>query len=193
MRLKHIHCIILYFSLLGCGRKNTPASPGFPKNQPEIATRSFLEYYRTSILENDTLLLVEQSHKEALISCLGELQNDTTNLLPSERQGLAEAVTQAQPESWNKSYFPNATLITKNRINNIFQERGVVEGWKYFYQQYGKGYVSISPPIFLRNFTLCLISFQSNCGSLCADSKVLLYKKEAGEWKEMKQYCHWVS
>lgn len=90
---------------------------------------------------------------------------------------------------WTATIFPNQILILDDSLNNFFKTKG----WQYFYKNYGHGFYSFSAPIFVANYTYCLFYKSYNCGALCGDGGLYLYKKINNQWELIKTYNHWMS
>jgi hypothetical protein len=89
------------------------------------------------------------------------------------------------------SFSLGARLLSQDTIHKAFQRRA--DDWNYFHKHIGMSFNEFSAPIFLRNYTYCLFYSANYCGSLCAGGSLVLYKKEKGRWKPVKNYCQWVS
>jgi hypothetical protein len=50
-----------------------------------------------------------------------------------------------------------------------------------------------TPPVFLRNYTLCLFNYAYYCGGVCGEGHTILYKKEGNGWKEIQTYFGFVA
>lgn len=93
---------------------------------------------------------------------------------------------------WTRNLAPSARLISQDTIRALFSTKHL-EGWTYFYDHYGPDFHSLGCPLFLRNYTWCLIYSTDNCGGLCGSGQLTLYRKVGDKWILVKNWEDWVS
>ncbi len=70
--------------------------------------------------------------------------------------------------------------MPKDTITAIFKDRA--NGWRNFYNSYGKSLFSFSIPIFFRDNQYCAFFYANICGGLCGEEYFSIYRKEFGAW-----------
>lgn len=81
-------------------------------------------------------------------------------------------------------------FISQNELNQIFNKNG---GWSEFYQKYGKGYLTMTIPIFTEDSEYAYFEWSYHCGRLCGYGYTGLYKKQNGKWIPLKVHMSWMS
>lgn len=56
--------------------------------------------------------------------------------------------------------------------------------WEQYSKLYNSAYYTVSNPVFFRNNKYCLMEYGYRCGSLCGETKLVIFKKIKGIWKE---------
>jgi hypothetical protein len=92
---------------------------------------------------------------------------------------------------WTKESLGNIRLMSSDTINAIFKDHS--KWWTYFNKHVGPSFNTYSIPIFLRNDTYCLFYSDHQCGGLCGEGNLTLYKKQNDKWTVVKSYCDWIS
>lgn len=97
---------------------------------------------------------------------------------------------------WNERLFPNSIRIPKDSIwvvlERLKSDRKVAFNNAKSYRDtvamkelLGDPYVfTFNKPVYLRNNTLCFLTFTALCGTECGQSEMSFYKKESGEWRK---------
>lgn len=57
----------------------------------------------------------------------------------------------------------------------------------------GRGFWTISYPLFLKQGQYCLVGLDFTCGQICGNTRVLLCKREKDKWIVVKTYCEGVA
>lgn len=112
-------------------------------------------------------------------------QIKTPRLIPKNISKIkSDLVSSIMIKKWSNSYFPNATIIDANDINNILAERfdAKVEPQICYI---------ISRPVFLRDYSYCIIYIEQKWSSIGGGGALYLYKKSsANKWIRIETYCH---
>lgn len=124
---------------------------------------------RSSVLYNFRI----ENHKVQIIDSL---------VLSKEEQQfiIKELQRQVDTSLWNQFEIPNSQSMPKDTITAIFKDRA--NGWRNFYNSYGKSLFSFSIPIFFRDNQYCAFFYANSCGGLCGEELFSIYRKEFGAW-----------
>lgn len=170
-----------------------------------IITRSYFSQVDTAYLSKAAAFIMQVKKAELLkhgillddkpvtlesAGCLNEVLADSVMFTTKELNDLRHNQYKGF-DAWSQSRFSGITTIPHATIDSIFSNHGA--GWEYFYNKIGPQFYSFSSPVFLRNGAYCLFYSAIHCGYLCGYGSVILYKKEAEGWKEVKTYCSWIS
>ena len=114
-----------------------------------------------------------ENHKVQIIDSL---------VLSKEEQQfiIKELQKQTDTSLWNQFEIPNSKSIPKDTITAIFKDRA--NGWRNFYNSYGKSLFAFSIPIFFRDNQYCAFFYANICGGLCGEELFSIYRKEFGTW-----------
>lgn len=154
---------------------------------------SFFKDFKKIINESDTLniYLSKSFFKSNRIN----LAPDTfyTSMLKHNNDGRIEFIFQPNEKKYlmgeffkNKT-FPLDELKTKSyRIIQVdsLRKQHRFDFWEQYSKLYNCSYYTISYPVFFRNNKYCLMEYGYRCGSLCGETKLVIFKKIKGIWKE---------
>ncbi len=87
-------------------------------------------------------------------------------------------------------HFLDVNFISEDELNRIFNKN---EGWTEFHRDYGKGYLTMTVPIFTEDSEYAYFEWSYHCGRLCGYGYAGLYKKQNGKWTALKVYMSWMS
>lgn len=120
--------------------------------------------------------------------------NAGNNFIPSgnERKKINKALRKLSGFRWSLKYFHDIKLISRDSLDIIFKDRKNL-GWNYFHKVYGEGFHSFSKPIFLRNKTICIFYSAYNCGGLCGNGQLEIYKRINNQWELFITVSSWMS
>ena len=79
-------------------------------------------------------------------------------------------------------------LISLAEIRELFESKGLDEGWHAFYERYADsgGYYHLSAVGFNPSHTRAIVELRHSCGSLCGEGAVHFFEKRAGNWTEVQ-------
>lgn len=104
---------------------------------------------------------------------------------------LTELAAQKADSLWKNITLPNARMVPKQTILDIFNNKN--KGWSYFHDGIGKGFYMFTFPIFFRNNNYCAFYCGYSCGNVCGDGAFIIYKKVNGKWMAAFKLYNWVS
>ena len=93
--------------------------------------------------------------------------------------------------NWTNEYIENVKIIENSEFQKIFEDHK--NGWENFRKLHGESILKISRPIFLRNYSICIISYSLTYDSLGGFGYTTCYRKENGKWKAFGTSCGWDS
>lgn len=167
----------------------------YPETLDSIAylkeTKAFMSFLRKEPNGNQSTLVSDIPTKIKKTDCIYWLLQDSANFTADEMAYFKSPVEPDAIKQWNSSLIPMSTFISEDSITAVFKD--YKKNWPYFYKHFGSGFSKFSSPIFLRNYTYCLIYTSHHCGGLCGEGMLTLYIKEDGKWTRVKDYCRWVS
>lgn len=136
-------------------------------------------------LPNNTIKSYDRSGVRARLLDSLVLTNDEKYYI------LTELATQKADSLWKNITLPNARLVPKQTILDIFTNKA--KGWSYFHDGIGKGFYMFTFPIFFRNNNYCAFYYGYSCGNVCGDGAFVIYKKVNGKWTVAFKLYDWVS
>lgn len=150
----------------------------------------FIKSVIPGFLDSSQYLLQDEPASLNVIDCFNEFKADTSTFSKEDLKVIQQAYERPLIKRWTPEMFPRTSFVKKTTIDSIF-EKG--DGWEYFYNHIGAGFNTFSAPIFLRDYSWCLIYTSDHCGWLCASGRLELYSKKAGKWEVVKSWCNWIS
>ena len=160
------------------------------------AVRDFASMFAGRGTDSAKPLILEDSTVSATFEYMAKRVNDSAIFTPRELADIRAWGKRPPPyRVWTADLFkaaPNVRLIRKDTINAIFK-RSLGLGWDYFYKHIGEDYYSVACPLFLRNYTFCILCCDHACGGLCGSGEILLFKKDGARWVYVKSWETWVS
>ena len=104
-------------------------------------------------------------------------------LQKSERNHIAAEFSKMKRSLWPKDLFPNSQRVANDSAWNYISDFLKKSNYRV-HPEKGHQVWWFSKPIYLRNNTLCLISFRYMCHDLCGEDELAFYKRnERGRWE----------
>lgn len=182
--------------LFSCEQNKVKQFSNYKDNRDSIEyikrSISFIKQVKGDQVSDSSFVLVDHTPAFNTISCLEQVFKDSTTF-SKEDILLLKSKQYPQLSIWPKDLFPNIKFIKEDTVNAIFENKGVRGGWVYLKEKYGDSFSRFSFPIFLRNNTYCLFYSDNNCGGLCGEGALTLYKLVNNKWTPFKSYCTWIS
>lgn len=116
--------------------------------------------------------------------------NDRLVLTQQEHRYIENELSLQANLFWTSHLFEQGRLLTKATLDSIYNSP--TRGRIYFEQQYGSNLYSFSNPIFIRDYSLCIFYSGYSCGSLCGEGKLVIFKKENGNWLPWLELYRWI-
>jgi len=144
-----------------------------------------IDYIISLVKDADTIRKTEYNDR------IGKIKIDSIILSNPEIDYVSANIKTNNDKLWAKNIMPNATYISRKKINTIFGDKS--KGWDYFEKKYEDTFYSFSKPIFLRNNSICFIYIGVGCGSLCGSASFDVYVKQDDKWIPFTSLCIWIS
>lgn len=109
-----------------------------------------------------------------------------------DREFIKLQVQKAETFDLNQKYFSDFTIVPKDTIDNLLKNSKGKPYGQTIIEKY-KIINWITLPLFSKGKDLAIINYEYLCGSLCAESRTSVYKKENGEWIWIKDISYGVS
>jgi hypothetical protein len=95
---------------------------------------------------------------------------------------------------WEKNRIEHATIIADKDIKSLFGPEHKGDGWLAFYNNYKmNGYKTFSVPLFSLDRQTCIFYYTYNCGWLCGNGRLCIYRKKENKWVLQRNISTWVS
>mgnify|MGYP000128345451 FL=1 len=116
-----------------------------------------------------------------------------TSMLKQNNDGRIEFIFQPNEKKFlmdefikNKIFPLDELKIKSYRIVPVDSLRKLhrFDFWEQYMKLYNSAYYTVSYPIFFRNNKYCLVEYGYRCGSLCGETKLVIFKKIKGVWRE---------
>lgn len=113
----------------------------------------------------------------------GDNKSDSIILTKSEINELLQQLERLQKFHWSGR---STASLNLDRLQLIGRDSS-------FNQFEGLIRYQIVPPLLFRNGEYCFFYFDYNCGPLCGQGQLVIYKKEKAEWNRWKTVFGWNS
>ena len=171
---------ILFFMLLGA------CSLGHQENNEKISTSlAFLKYYRSEVLKEKSIVLLDRPAAYNLAHCLANVTREKEYKLFDQGDFSAKF----QSNLWDRKSIDGIELVAHKDLPNIRSP----QDWSDFRKKIGKGYYTFSHPIVSKNLKYILFFTAYNCDERCGYSTLGLYERTKSGWKLIKKYCDEIS
>lgn len=108
--------------------------------------------------------------------------SDTIKLSNSDIKLIGKKLRQLRKFQWTVENFSKINL---RNLTIISQETSRSDSMQYSIKY------RIIPPIYFKNHTYCIFSYDYACGGLCGHGTVVVYKKTANGWKKWDHLTMW--
>jgi hypothetical protein len=132
--------------------------------------------------------LIQAIKKREITDVRKDIQNNVLLLSKKEKRFLLSKISHRT--IWAKDILPNSQIIPSNQVNSFLTEQrkdfllNKRDTISILNDPIGIHYVfAITKPIYLRNNTLCFISYSALCGNNCGESETIVFKKENSCWE----------
>lgn len=183
-------------SVFSCTQTNTKKQTTIELNQIDSIQYinqviQFVKQLKRQELDDSLFILEDEPSTLDYYDCLQSIFSDTVTFSKTEINIIKKESKKPILKTWTNSLIPNIKIVSADTIRAVFKDNS--KGWEYFYKHIGRSISGFSPPIFLRHFSYCVFYSENNCGRLCGEGYLTLYKKEKDKWIAIKSYCRWVS
>lgn len=191
--VKYLIAISCIWLLLGCASTR--------RESLSRGSKVFLDWYFKDHKE-----VVYTSHlNEVLISQINlHLSKDTLKdvsfglersmvLTQTDKTQINRAIKENMLRVTEKEFLTRGLMINPDTIFVRERPEDHLKAWSKFYTDHGKGYYSFTSPIFLRDGSIAIFFVQFNCGILCSQGELAVYRKKSGSWEKWIVVNNWIS
>ena len=125
-------------------------------------------------------------------ACFSYTVDDSVNFSNEELDQLANEIEFPKISNWstilpaNIRFLDESFVISHSKvIKNAKREA------KFFKRKFGGCYHNFSAPIFLRNYTFCLLYVDRICAAGKSNGELQVFEKIDGVWKQLPSRCEW--
>lgn len=176
---KYLFLSFCFIALSSCAQKNYMAQ-----------SVAFIREIKQNELADSNFILVDKPYAFEYSTCPENFLTDSS-FYTKEELALIQKTIKNFSFRWNNELLPEVKIVSSDTVSMIFKDRS--KNWRYFNKHIGRGFYTFSMPIFFRNETYCLFYSVYNCGNLCGEGHLILYRKENNKWVALKTYCNWIS
>jgi hypothetical protein len=120
------------------------------------------------------------------------LQDDTL-FSKEDIDFIKKQIKQRNNSLWNSKLIDSVTFIKAAEIDSIFKNFKVDSGWKIFYKTYGSDFFRMSFPYFSLDRQTSIIYIGHQCGDLCGEGTLRIYRRTKNAWKLYRKILLWAS
>ncbi len=168
---------VLFITSCGIDQKKT--------EQKKDTALGFLKYYRSEILKNKSIVLLDTSLHYGLQECLFKVTFEKEYTLFDEEDFSDEF----HSALWDKKSIDGVKLISSENLPNIM----IPQSKSDFRKNFGEGFYVFSHPIVSKDLNYIIFFTSYNCGERCGYDTLALYEKTKTGWKLVKKYCDGIS
>ncbi len=136
-------------------------------------------------------VLINKPISYDLKNCFETTFIESDSLTENEKLYVKKEIENSNEFEWTNDYVDNIKIVKNSEYQKIFKD--LINGWKNFRRKHGKSILQFSKPIFLRNYSICIISYSHSSDYLSAYGLTTCYKKENGKWIAFGTTCEWYS
>lgn len=182
-------------------RKNATFSYSDLKNKyPLVEGEEIYEFMNLTLFDSDSVIADSREHSKLVCLTLKHSAhlrkfinslNDTVLTRKDKRFMKSQFVDQTF--LWDQDKLINVWCLTPKDLAKV-HDNDTSNYWENFRELYGNnGRDQYSRPIFNRNKTIVIIEHHGQADWLAGSARILLFRKEKGEWKLFKEKGLWVS
>lgn len=160
------------------------------KNRNQKACLYFANQYKSEINDLRAVLLTDTLADRLALAGREHEQNKLV-LTKKEKEYISKEIDKIEKQVWPDHILPNYKIVQKDTIDFYLKDRA--RGWFRLRDKNIAGYYHMTRPIFLRKGTICIFQYSYNCGDLCGEGGVDVYKKDKTGWKRFINLDNWIS
>ena len=176
---KLIISLVYFLSVTSCGIDQKKSE------QKKNTAVEFLKYYRSEILKDKLILLLDTPSDYNLKECLSRVTHEKEFTL-FDKEDFADEFNSVL---WDKKSIDGVKLISKENLPNIVTPQSKSD----FRKNFGEGYYVFSHPIVSKDLKHILFFTAYWCSERCGYGSLGLYERTKAGWRLVKKYCDWVS
>jgi hypothetical protein len=125
-------------------------------------------------------------------ACFAYTVDDSVNFTKAEMNQIANEITYPKVSSWKTILPPNIRILEEKLINSVSKSiKNPKRETKLFMKKFGGCYHNFSAPIFLRDYTYCLLYVDTICAAGKSSGELQVFEKIEGVWKQKTSRCEW--
>lgn len=150
--------------------------------------KAFLSFIRSTEIKTEHFVITSQPENRELAAC-NALWRDTAVIKPSDKLTFSRD-SGLLLKKWTPDLLSPAVVIEQDTVAALFKDYKA-RGWSYYHATYAPGLYRISSPLFLKDYTQCLLYIGYACDNSCGEGVIKLYEKTGGQWKAYRSFCIW--
>ena len=149
---------------------------------------SFLSLVKQKELRDSSFTLADVPK----YACFSYTVDDSVNFTRAEMNHIANEINSPKITSW-KTVLPSTVRFLDQRLVNSVSKsiKNPKRETKIFLKKFGGCYNNFSAPIFLRDYTFCLLYVDTICPAGQSKGELQVFEKIDGVWKQMTSRCEW--
>lgn len=149
---------------------------------------SFLNFVKQKELSDSTFTLANVPK----YACFTYTVDDSVTFTKEEMNQIADEINNPKVSSW-KSVLPFKIRFLEEKLINAVSKsiKNPKRETKVFMKKFGGCYHHFSAPIFLRDYTFCLLYVDRICAAGQSSGELQVFEKVEGVWKQLISRCEW--
>lgn len=149
---------------------------------------SFLSLVKQKELSDSSFVLADVPK----YACFSYTVDDSVSFSKEEMNHIATEINFPTVSSWKSILPSNIRFLDEKLINSVSKSiKNPKRETKIFLKKFGGCYHHFSAPIFLRDYTFCLLYVDTICAAGQSKGELQVFEKIDGVWKQMTSRCEW--
>lgn len=165
-----------------------------------IVEQEIYEFMNSNIFDVDSILVDKREFMKINCFTLKHssdlrkfINSQTDSILTSYDKKFMKSQIENQTYLWDQDKLINVWCLTPRDLNKV-QETDTLDYWGTFRKLFGNyGHHHYSKPIFNKDKNIVLIEHSGQGDWLIGSGNILLFRKENGKWKLIKEQNLWIS
>ncbi len=149
---------------------------------------SFLSLVKQKELSDSSFTLADVPK----YACFSYTVDDSVSFSKEEMNHIANEINFPKVNSW-KAILPTSIRFLEDKLINSVSKsiKNPKRETRIFNKKFGGCYHHFSAPIFLRDYTFCLLYVDTICAAGQSKGELQVFEKVNGVWKQMTSRCEW--
>ena len=125
-------------------------------------------------------------------ACFSYTVDDSVNFSRPEMNHMANEINFPKISNWKTVLPTTIRILDEKLVNSVSKSiKNPKREAKIFLKKFGGCYHNFSAPIFLRDYTFCLLYVDTICAAGQSKGELQVFEKVDGIWKQMTSRCEW--